>query len=260
MKKGFTLAEVLITLAIIGVVAAMTIPTIVANYQEKSWSTAASVFNRNLGESLRTMNVYNELTGLSDTETFVANLSKHMKISTTCDNTKLTSCFSDEVVWNNETVATNDIKTASNLGKDDWNTNVVGFQLVNGTSGLIAYNPNCDGNVRHTTSGDNVGLITECVAVVFDTSGRKTPNSFGKDLRTVNVDSLAKNEVEYTWDYLLAQCGEHSNWDCLNPILTGATEEECNGIPYIDNSGTTGTCYDTWYHDGFCEMSAEKCK
>ena len=35
MKKGFTLAEVLITLVIIGVVAAMTIPTIMAKYQEK---------------------------------------------------------------------------------------------------------------------------------------------------------------------------------------------------------------------------------
>ncbi len=34
-KNGFTLAEVLITLGIIGVVAAMTIPTLVANYQKK---------------------------------------------------------------------------------------------------------------------------------------------------------------------------------------------------------------------------------
>lgn len=33
-KKGFTLAEVLITLAIIGVVAALTIPTVVRNYQK----------------------------------------------------------------------------------------------------------------------------------------------------------------------------------------------------------------------------------
>lgn len=31
MKYGFTLAEVLITLGIIGVVAAMTIPTLIAN-------------------------------------------------------------------------------------------------------------------------------------------------------------------------------------------------------------------------------------
>ena len=34
-EKGFTLAEVLITLGIIGVVAALTIPTLVKNYQEK---------------------------------------------------------------------------------------------------------------------------------------------------------------------------------------------------------------------------------
>ncbi|MBQ8168103.1 type II secretion system protein [bacterium] len=39
MKKGFTLAEVLITLAIIGVVAAMTIPTLIANYQKKTYVT-----------------------------------------------------------------------------------------------------------------------------------------------------------------------------------------------------------------------------
>lgn len=36
MKKGFTLAEVLITLGIIGVVAAMTLPTLVQKYQDKA--------------------------------------------------------------------------------------------------------------------------------------------------------------------------------------------------------------------------------
>ena len=54
--KGFTLAEVLITLAIIGVVAAMTIPTLVAEYNQKSWDTASTVFNRRLGEALAMMN------------------------------------------------------------------------------------------------------------------------------------------------------------------------------------------------------------
>ena len=36
VKAAFTLAEVLITLAIIGIVAAMTIPTLVSNYQKKT--------------------------------------------------------------------------------------------------------------------------------------------------------------------------------------------------------------------------------
>lgn len=34
-KVAFTLAEVLITLGIIGVVAAMTLPTLIANYQKR---------------------------------------------------------------------------------------------------------------------------------------------------------------------------------------------------------------------------------
>ena len=39
MKKGFTLAEVLITLAVIGVVAALTIPVLVQKYQKKQLFT-----------------------------------------------------------------------------------------------------------------------------------------------------------------------------------------------------------------------------
>jgi prepilin-type N-terminal cleavage/methylation domain-containing protein len=38
-RSGFTLAEVLITLAIIGVVAALTIPAVVKNYQETERKT-----------------------------------------------------------------------------------------------------------------------------------------------------------------------------------------------------------------------------
>ncbi len=35
MRKGFTLAEVLITLGIIGIVAALTLPSLIQKYQEK---------------------------------------------------------------------------------------------------------------------------------------------------------------------------------------------------------------------------------
>ena len=42
-KSAFTLAEVLITLAIIGVVAAMTIPTLISDYQEKATITKLKV-------------------------------------------------------------------------------------------------------------------------------------------------------------------------------------------------------------------------
>ena len=49
---GFTLAETLITIGIIGVVAALTIPTLVQNYQEKNWETSANVFEKKLNEAI----------------------------------------------------------------------------------------------------------------------------------------------------------------------------------------------------------------
>ncbi|MBQ8460368.1 hypothetical protein IJ541_09750 [bacterium] len=38
VKVGFTLAEALITLGVIGVVVAITIPTLISNYQKKTWT------------------------------------------------------------------------------------------------------------------------------------------------------------------------------------------------------------------------------
>ena len=50
MKNGFTLAEVLITLGVIGVVSALTLPTLIKNYQKKETVTklqkAISVLNQ----------------------------------------------------------------------------------------------------------------------------------------------------------------------------------------------------------------------
>ena len=85
-KAAFTLAEVLITLAIIGIVAALTIPTLVQNYQERACNTASQVFQRKLGEALRVMNVQGTLAGYITTEAFVNELSKHIKITRICDN------------------------------------------------------------------------------------------------------------------------------------------------------------------------------
>ncbi len=39
IKKGFTLAEVLVTLGIIGVVSALTVPTLMQNHQRKVFVT-----------------------------------------------------------------------------------------------------------------------------------------------------------------------------------------------------------------------------
>ena len=187
-SKGFTLAELLITLAIIGIVAVLTIPTLVANYQERSWNTASQVFERKLEEALKVMNVQGTLAGYTTTEAFVIELSKHIKITRICENDDITSCFADTVTWGDEEVDMSKIKKAKNFGQENWNTNTVGVQFANGTNGIIAYDPNCKQN---PFSNEVTG--TDCLAILYDADGFKNPNTQQQDLRGVNVLSLGSN-------------------------------------------------------------------
>ena len=66
MKKGFTLAEVLITLAIIGIVAALTIPSVISNYQQQEFKTGLKKAVSVLNEAI-TLNIQKE--GVSPYET-----------------------------------------------------------------------------------------------------------------------------------------------------------------------------------------------
>ena len=190
---AFTLAEVLITLAIIGVVATMTIPTLVANYQERSWNTAATVFDRKLTEALKIMNSQSSLAGHKTTENFVKELSKHLKIVRTCDNSNLTDCFVDSMTMreNTITVDLNNISTSADLGQSEWDTNIVGIQLANGTNALVAYNPDCK---QDPYSNQITG--SDCLAIMYDTTGFKSPNHLSKDLRAnANVKKVASRSV-----------------------------------------------------------------
>ena len=53
MKKAFTLAEVLITLGIIGVVAAMTMPSLIQNYQKKALATQTQKFYSMMSQAVK---------------------------------------------------------------------------------------------------------------------------------------------------------------------------------------------------------------
>ena len=193
-SEGFTLAEVLITLAIIGIVAALTIPTLVQNFQSRAWDTASEVFQRKLEESLKVMNVQGTLAGYTTTEAFVDELSKHIKITRICDNDDITTCFADKVTWGteNEEVEMADVKRASHFGQDSWGTNTVGVQFANGVNAVLAYNPEC---VQNQFSNQITG--TSCLAILYDVDGFKNPNTQNKDLRSINVSSLGGSSCSF---------------------------------------------------------------
>ena len=188
-KIAFTLAEVLITLAVIGVVAAITIPSLVKNYNEKAWSTAQDVFTKRLEVATRQMNTEEKLAGYSNTMDFVNELKRYIKITRVCDNSNITKCFNKEVIWNEgeDPIDMSTIKNAASLGQEDWDTDTVAVQFANGVNAIIAYNP----NTTQEPFNNQFSATSNSMAILYDVSGNKNPNTNGKDIGKINVENLA---------------------------------------------------------------------
>ena len=193
-RNGFTLAEVLITMTIIGIVAVLTVPHLVSNIQEREWATSSQVFLKNFEESLRVMNTQNVLADYSSTEEFVNELKKYSKITKVCTNDNLEGCFNKTFYTTedkSEKVAISDLKTSSTFSDANWETNTVGLQFNNGVTALLSYNPTCNPNPY-----DNTANVMDCVALLYDTSGFARPNMITKDVRTTtNVQTSALGNI-----------------------------------------------------------------
>ena len=186
---AFTLAEVLITLAIIGVVAVLTVPALIQNYNAKAWETAQKVFTNRLEVATRQMNTEEKLAGYSNTMDFVNELKKYIKITRVCDNSNITKCFNKEVIWNEgeDPIDMSTIKNAASLGQDDWDTDTVAVQFANGVNAIIAYNP----NTTQEPFNNQFSATSNSMAILYDISGNKNPNTNGKDIAGINVTELA---------------------------------------------------------------------
>ena len=79
MKHGFTLAEVLITLLIIGIVAALTIPSVISNYQQQEFKTGLKKAVSVLNEAIQTNIVQEGETPYENRDLFNY-LQRHMSV------------------------------------------------------------------------------------------------------------------------------------------------------------------------------------
>ncbi len=93
---GFTLAEVLITLAIIGVVAALTIPTLVNNYQKKVWATTLAKDYSTILNSVKLYMANNDSNKINY-ENYLKDISNYLKIQS-IDDTNLAKTYD----WNGD--------------------------------------------------------------------------------------------------------------------------------------------------------------
>ncbi len=205
------MAEILLSLTIIGVVAAITLPSLTGNINERTWNTQRKALYARFSQAISLMpaiNGYGILTESSsgsvieDTaaETFItAGLAKVLKINNICDSEHLNDCG---VTSNFTTLGgvniSNFPKTMSDLNPDMTisasgtmnktsmiNTKAAAFETQNGESIIVFYNPNCIGDLAESAWGGSEGIYIQnrvCANFIYDLNGNKGPNTVGKDI------------------------------------------------------------------------------
>ena len=188
--SAFTLAEVLVTLGIIGVVSAMTVPSLMQNYQRQSYVTQLhKVYNELQQAFVQEMNEANAINlkeaGLTNINTMDEFLQKHFKVVQKC--TKHEHCF--DINYKNldgTTVATSSIK---------WHA---------GDCAIIASGAEiCVDAVNRTYTYN--GYSSNWGITFIDVNGQKGPNILGRDafmlinwddgvLDTVNASPACRNQ------------------------------------------------------------------
>ena len=226
-KAGFTLAEVLITLGIIGIVAALTLPAFISNVQGRIQAKRVENINQKLSKVTDKMAVQSGLIGYPDTMSFVQEMKKHMSIAKVCDNSHLSECWGTTEVdvgkdkpW--EISKTKTAKTLKINEPDNW-ADTVGIVTADGTPMILSYDKNCNfdpnnaGLQYNQSSGKSNSLV--CLSGVFDWNGGAKPNKLGDDVITLGMASGLGNN-----------CAFEVNGTCYTAPFTPTpmTAQECN--------------------------------
>ncbi len=207
---GFTLAEVLIVLGVIGVVAALTIPTVINNANEaqtvsslkKAYSTLSQAYSQAVQE-------YGTPEGWTISPSFTAEassdfynkLSPYLKVAKDCSADS--GCFAP--------LYKNSNGDGFNYGNIDSGVKHK-FVLTDGTAmGISVYYNDCSGYL-----GASTVLKNWCATVWVDINGTKAPNKAGHDLfdfqinqQGISPTGSALQDSQGTFNY----CGKKNNFD-----------------------------------------------
>lgn len=175
MKKGFTLAEVLITLVIIGIIAAMTIPSLINRTDEQETIVAVKKSFSGLSQAYKSL-VANEgeITTLplgsnnaEATEYFGNAIAPYFSTIEVCGMEANKGCFAPDIK----------VITGADAPLDyDGNTNYFKMRLSDGSSVLFSVYS------APLVKGTSAGLDSTYGWVMVDVNGDKGPNTMGKDI------------------------------------------------------------------------------
>lgn len=176
-RAAFTLAEVLITLGIIGVVAALTIPNVIAGYEKKAtisqlqkvYSTLNQAFKnseKDNGES-----IYWNVGSNNSTDYFNRYWKPYFKILHVCKNEKQCG-YSSNAPW----YRANGRADIIHVIVRNWRESVI---ISDGTFISWFVSAGFDSNA---SGEDNVYSQGQSSLILVDLNGGKKPNKFGRDV------------------------------------------------------------------------------
>ncbi len=186
-RAAFTLAEVLITLGIIGVVAALTLPTVINNYQkQETVSKIKKVYSILTNTTMMAMSEYGDTVGWEiqsgnsfATAKYFADryVIPFIKVARVCENNNSDDCAYPIYGLNGQRFSHD----------KNYDNNSYCFYLADGTYiALKAY----------TTSVDH----PKQVYIVFDINGQRGPNKVGRDVFCLQYLSQTKRAASKEYE------------------------------------------------------------
>ncbi len=206
IKFGFTLVEILITLAVIGIVSVLTIPTLISNINERSNSERAANIVQKIDKSMNVMRADGKLlTVYNSTDEFVDELQNYLKISSRCDSEHIDDCWPTDYVMttDGEKYNISKAKIGVKLGFEGRIGENVGIILTDGSSLILSYNPNSEAISDSDSIEINKAILPvgfgktkeyvygssamSPIAFIMDVNGNRLPNSEPKDDKIYDI-------------------------------------------------------------------------
>ena len=180
IKKAFTLAEVLITLVIIGVIAAMTVPTLSNSYSDKMY---VSSLKKNFSVMSNAFNLakkfdYNDYEDWAHADQNSEGIYKNYLYLKSYLNI-IRECKDKDGCWSKDITKAPNGSNASGATARGIGTNIVTFTLNDGTNVCLDYWNESDTKNRF---GVTKNLLENSLSVWVDVNGDKKPNRMGKDV------------------------------------------------------------------------------
>lgn len=175
-KHAMTLTELLVTLVVIGITVALTIPTMIVKNESRGLKES---FKKNFSElATATQMVRKDNEGtLVNAFSYLSDLRNkyisYLSVLKSCDNSKTQQCWHDNKKWNE--FSGNPI---------DSSPTTPGLMLNNGI--LIVFedyfSSSCDSTGKSNTIKNYSNLPNICSNIMIDVNGFKLPNTIGKDI------------------------------------------------------------------------------